>query len=638
MEVWKCSDDDSEPNDNEEHHKTTPTPHDHEMDPISIIIIRFVVIFMLSCQAIFRISNIAVEVLFKFISMFLQKLSDFCESAKLKLLADAFSNTMQDAFSNTMQKAQKLHSINCDDYEQLVVCQKCSSNCEYSELNRNQGIVTCGFIRFPRHSQARMWKPCGVPLMKSVRTSSHKTIYKHIKVFCYRSLIASIKDDVQQPGYLDLFSHWKTRTEIPAGVMSEIYDGEVWKSFQTVDGQEFLSSRYSLGLLLNVDWFNPYKHVEYFVGAMYIAILNFPRQIRYLLKLWKGVQMTTTEGVIIICAALLCTACDIPATRKFGGFVGHGASKGCSRCLRTFPAIESRKLDYSGFERTPRNWPKRDLASHRTEGMNWKHASTLKEREDIEHKHGVRFTELLRLPYFDTIRFAVVDPMHNILLGSAKHMSLWKENDIIEKSNLPLIQETVDEFITPADIGRIPYKISSGFSSFTADQWKNWVLIYSQVALKDVLPDEHYHCWHQFVLACHIMCSRAISQDGVSQMDDHLITFCKMVEKVFGSNVCTPNLHLHGHLHEFYKDYGPGDSFWLFAFERLNEILGAVSTNHQAIEIQLMQKFWTTQQVIQFLNNGSVDEDIKELLSSTGIVKGSLKYDRTTFTVFRRKI
>lgn len=133
---------------------------------------------------------------------------------------------------------------------------------------------------------------------------------------------------------------------IPPSVMADIYDGAVWQSFQNVNGQEFLSSRYSLGLLLNVDWFNPYKHVEYSVGAIYIAILNFPRHLRYqkenmilvgiipgpnepslhinsflepvvgdLLKLWKGVEMATPDGVKTVRAALLCTAADIPATR-----------------------------------------------------------------------------------------------------------------------------------------------------------------------------------------------------------------------------------------------------------------------------------------------------------------------------------
>ena len=59
--------------------------------------------------------------------------------------------------------------------------------------------------------------------------------------------------------------------------MADIYDGEVWKSFLEIDGEEFLSNKYNIALTLNVDWFRPYKHVEYSVGAMYIAILNYPK-------------------------------------------------------------------------------------------------------------------------------------------------------------------------------------------------------------------------------------------------------------------------------------------------------------------------------------------------------------------------
>lgn len=79
--------------------------------------------------------------------------------------------------------------------------------------------------------------------------------------------------------------------------------------------------------------------------------------------------MTTPDGVKTIRAALLCAASDIPATRKLCGFVGHGALKGCSRCLKSFPTTEfGTKPDYSGFQRN--TWPKRDLNDHRQQGMN----------------------------------------------------------------------------------------------------------------------------------------------------------------------------------------------------------------------------------------------------------------------------
>ena len=64
--------------------------------------------------------------------------------------------------------------------------------------------------------------------------------------------------------------------------MSDIYNGRVWAEFQTVEGKPFLSAPgQNLALSLNVDWFQPYDHVQDSVGALYLTILNLPREERY---------------------------------------------------------------------------------------------------------------------------------------------------------------------------------------------------------------------------------------------------------------------------------------------------------------------------------------------------------------------
>ena len=50
-----------------------------------------------------------------------------------------------------------------------------------------------------------------------------------------------------------------------------------------------------------------------------------------------------------------------------------------------------------------------------------------------------------------------------------------KELKILLDNELDSIQAKVNAFVTPDDIGRIPFKISS-FSGFTAEQWKNLVI------------------------------------------------------------------------------------------------------------------------------------------------------------------
>ena len=107
----------------------------------------------------------------------------------------------------------------------------------------------------------------------------------------------------------------------------------------------------------------------------------------------------------------------------------------------------------------------KELEEHRRRGMEWKLVKTQVERQKIERESGVRYTELLRLPYFDSVRFSVVDPMHNILLGTVKLMiSIWEEKTLLSARDFGRIQAQVDCFVTPADVGRIPHKILSGFS------------------------------------------------------------------------------------------------------------------------------------------------------------------------------
>lgn len=49
--------------------------------------------------------------------------------------------------------------------------------------------------------------------------------------------------------------------------------------------------------------------------------------------------------------------------------------------------------------------------------------------------------------------------------------------------------------------------------------------------------------------------------------------FCRRVERTYGKEVITPNIHMHAHLHECLLDYGPSHVFWCFSFERYNGIL-----------------------------------------------------------------
>jgi hypothetical protein len=83
--------------------------------------------------------------------------------------------------------------------------------------------------------------------------------------------------------------------------------------------------------------------------------------------------------------------------------------------------------------------------------------------------------------------------MHCLFLGIAKWivMRLWIEEGRLTSQDLLMMQERANQIQVPADIGRIPGKIltGEGFSGFTADQWKTFMLIYITSITWDLLSN-----------------------------------------------------------------------------------------------------------------------------------------------------
>lgn len=146
----------------------------------------------------------------------------------------------------------------------------------------------------------------------------------------------------------------------------------------------------------------------------------------------------------LVRGALICVSCDLPA-KKVAGFLSHSANYGCARCLKEFQGGFGAK-DYSGFDRSL--WPPRSNISHRTAIGKIKKSKNKTERNKLESEYGCRYSVLLKLDYFDPVRMVVIDPMHNLFLGSAKHAmrELWVNNGILSKPLLLQMQQVTDSF------------------------------------------------------------------------------------------------------------------------------------------------------------------------------------------------
>lgn len=212
---------------------------------------------------------------------------------------------------------------------------------------------------------------------------------------------------------------------------------------------------------MNVDWFEPFERGIYSVGAIYLSVQNLPREERYkpeniilvgiipgpkepkltinsfltplvfdLKEAWtKGFTLiTNTNSTATFKLALSCVACDIPASRKVCGFLSHNASLGCNKCLKKFNVQFIGRTDYSGFDRE--NWCSRSMKQHRQDVSKVLKQVTKTGIESAESQYGVRYSVLLALPYFNPIKFTVIDCMHNLFLGTPKHLfQIWIDED-----------------------------------------------------------------------------------------------------------------------------------------------------------------------------------------------------------------
>ena len=267
-----------------------------------------------------------------------------------------------------LYSSRKFLGIDRDNFHQDVVCPKCTKLYQIDETVVNNGrqsfARTCDNLPFLR---AKRQKTCRAQLAQKIILKNGSVKFYAYKTYCYKSIIDSLETLLKCPGLEEQSEKWKSR-KIDNDLYADVYDGQIWKQFGNWKGNKpFLDLPRSFGLMMNVDWFKPFKHWNDFsVGITNMVLMNLPRSIRFrkenvilvgiipafkhepkslnhflnpavdeINALWKAVKVNThnsPSSTVKIQAAVLCFASDIPAARKLCGFLGHSATRGCSHC------------------------------------------------------------------------------------------------------------------------------------------------------------------------------------------------------------------------------------------------------------------------------------------------------------------
>jgi len=319
-------------------------------------------------------------------------------------------------------------------------CPKCSALYKYEAEKIKNLLSVCTHVL--------LGETCTTNLLKSNKNGKSMM---PIRQFAYQSLSSWLARFLSRPGIVNVL---KTKVSGVPEMKSDIWHAEAIRSLEGHDGNPFIecpTGELRLLFNLNIDWFNPYgtknagKH--YSVGGIYLVCVNLPVELRYrienvylagiipgpsepaadlseldhflsplvdeLLHLYyHGLMLVAVTGplsTLRVRCAILALICDLPGFRKVAGFAGIKSRHICPFC-------KLGKDDRCNFHIA--SWPRRTPEEYLFAAERWRGCSSQKGRNAELEKSGIRWSELLRLPYWSPLRHGVVDSMHNLLLGN----------------------------------------------------------------------------------------------------------------------------------------------------------------------------------------------------------------------------
>ena len=281
-----------------------------------------------------------------------------------------------------------------------------------------------------------------------IRTRQYHT---PVRRFFYHSFNDWLGQVLCRPGMEDMMDR---RTSPSGGVMEDIWDAPGLYQIPGADGHPFVRKRADDSdkegrylFSFNMDGFNPFQLKQAgrsaSVMGLYMVCLNLPPDMRFkpenmflagiipgphepsmdeinhfLAPLVDDLLDSYTNGVHYTRtwkypngrktrSALALIICDLPAARQALGFTGPQSANFCSYCKLQLKSLSDLNV---------RSWEPRTCEEHRSLAIQWRDASSEALRAEITSKHGVRYSEFLRLPYLDPIRSLCVNPMHAFFL------------------------------------------------------------------------------------------------------------------------------------------------------------------------------------------------------------------------------
>ena len=299
---------------------------------------------------------------------------------------------------------------------------------------------------------------CGAALLDEDAKPVKIFLYHSFHDFLGRLLSDAVLEKMMDDACDDLMTSIKNGEPIPV-LVTDVFGAEFVRTFKGPDGKKLFIDRPSNGsrylFAFSFDFFSAegqtIRGASASCGIISATCLNIPPLIRtkaeymyiagvipgpeephldelnhYMRPVFKDVAVAWDRRVHYsrtanypsgkdTNSAMALAVNDLPAARKFSQCAGHSSNHFCSRC-HLFGLPQTGRTDTESVD-----WKLKDADDMRQKAEAWKNASTQEKRDELFKKHGMRWSEVWRLPYWDPAKMLVVDSMHCLLEGLAQY-------------------------------------------------------------------------------------------------------------------------------------------------------------------------------------------------------------------------
>ncbi|XP_074113990.1 uncharacterized protein LOC141537065 isoform X2 [Cotesia typhae] len=393
-------------------------------------------------------------------------------------------------------------------------------------------------------------------------------------------------------------------------------DGKIYKKLSTINNP--LSEEYNFSYTFNTDGCQPSKSSKLSIWPIYARINEFSSKLQskhmIMTGLWidekepdmllflqpfvdeanklseKGVQWTLQQQTITSKFIPICAVVDSVARCKILNMKQYNGSYGCTFCEhRTERINNSQKYTVSMI--VPRQ---------RTDEL-------IKEEMLLAggNKYGVgkQHTDIVLSPFGE-----------DYYVGNPNE---------VESINTKLLN-----FKHPTCITRSPRKVTER-EMWKATEWRSWLLFYSLICLKGILPQKYLEHLALLVEALRILLSDRISHDELDTADSLILRYVVTYQEYFGKQAMTYNIHLLLHIVKSVKNLGPLWCHNTFIFENENHFLLKLQKSPNHITIQIARRYLFQKALSPLKNKINISQNFLQFCEKnlTGRLKNTFDVD-----------